>query len=414
MNSHRSPARLGLVARLILGFLFSGDLHAENTPPQSSVENKAHVLFVGADISVEKDKKMYPVEDVAGDAFIVKMGKDPVRISTEGGPIAIKVDQHLQLTNRKATLQNLKGDRVYSIGGDPQRRNALHAVEVAATMQEGVEHARIQTQISEVKLIHALRIPGDDQGAAEIVAAAKEGLRKAQESESSMAAIASSDFARGTEHMRMAEAERERELFDAIEITFSVSSAEHLADAYIVVIARIRDPESKPGSVRNWIYAKSIGDVTESPRSIHIKHAGFTPGYILEGYDVHLYDHGREVATNVSPKRVELSKEDAAQYALVEYVTANKGATLPPAPALGTLPPDYHEHLGGPNPVKVCYVKVNREGVPTEVYLDESCATKLEDSYLDRVLRAIWFKPALEKGKPTEGVARVKLASLRM
>lgn len=414
-KSHLPPIKA--LRQVAVGVLLTGassiaaTTPAPATPAVSPSGSKTHVLFVGADISVEKDKKLYHVEDVAGDNFIVTINKQPVRISTDRSEVAIRVDQHMQLTNRTAVVADLHGDRAYTAGGDPMRRNALQAVQLTAQMQETVERAHIAVGIAIKKEEAAANDPSP--GGQERLTEATRQRRAAEQAEISTGLLASSDYGMGREQMYQAIVEKEKQLFDAIEITFTVSSAERLAEAYVLVIARVREPESKPGSVRNWIYAKSIGEITDAPRNIHIKHGGFTPGFILEGYDLHLYSAGKEVATNVSPKRVELTKDDAAQYALVDYLTTHKDATLPPVPALGSLPKDYHEHLGSPGTPKVCFVRVSRDGVPTDIYIDETLSEKLTDSYLENVLKQIWFKPGLSKGKPIDGIARVKLTSLR-
>ena len=52
-------------------------VRAVNPPSAPSPDSKTHVLFVGADLSVENDKKLYHVENVAGDSFIVTIDKHP-------------------------------------------------------------------------------------------------------------------------------------------------------------------------------------------------------------------------------------------------------------------------------------------------------------------------------------------------
>jgi hypothetical protein len=49
-----------------------------------------------------------------------------------------------------------------------------------------------------------------------------------------------------------------------------------------------------------------------------------------------------------------------------------------------------------------------------EAYVDESCSHTVDDPYLQSVIRDIRFNPALEKGRPVEGIALLKLGDLRM
>jgi hypothetical protein len=59
-------------------------------------------------------------------------------------------------------------------------------------------------------------------------------------------------------------------------------------------------------------------------------------------------------------------------------------------------------------------VQVSKEGVLLGVYADESCRLKLDDSALAAALADVFYKPALVKGKPVDGVARVRLADLAL
>ena len=49
-----------------------------------------------------------------------------------------------------------------------------------------------------------------------------------------------------------------------------------------------------------------------------------------------------------------------------------------------------------------------------DTYVDESCSRKVDDPYLQSVIRDIRFKPALEKGRPVEGIALLKFGDLRL
>jgi hypothetical protein len=60
------------------------------------------------------------------------------------------------------------------------------------------------------------------------------------------------------------------------------------------------------------------------------------------------------------------------------------------------------------------YVKVSKDGLPVDAYVDESCSHKVEDPYLQSVIRDIRFHPALDKGRPVEGIALLKFGDLRL
>jgi hypothetical protein len=185
-----------------------------------------------------------------------------------------------------------------------------------------------------------------------------------------------------------------------------------LNDPYFLLVARFREPKAPASSARNWIYAKSLEPLSSTPVRFKLLKGGFPRGYILEDFDVHLYNRGDEVATNVSPKRVPLTRDEAFEYVKIQYLGSHKAATLPPTPAMGKLPPDLHSRLSGGQFSREYYVKVSKEGLAQGAFMDEACSQKIEDGYLENVVKSIRFRPALDKGKPTEGVARLKLEDL--
>jgi hypothetical protein len=94
---------------------------------------------------------------------------------------------------------------------------------------------------------------------------------------------------------------------------------------------------------------------------------------------------------------------------MIEHLGANKGVTVPAAPAPGGLRPGDRERLTLEQQGRTCYVKVSPEGTLLSAYADEACSIQLEDPVMMEVLGEIFYKPALVKGKPAEGVARVRL-----
>src|ERR1035438_3233767 len=84
----------------------------------------------------------------------------------------------------------------------------------------------------------------------------------------------------------------------------------------------------------------NTSQVPPPPVAVHFYEEGFPPAFELQGFDVHLYNRGEEVATNVSPKRVELTRDEAFEYIKMEYISAHKGDTLAAVPVMGKLPAD--------------------------------------------------------------------------
>jgi hypothetical protein len=197
--------------------------------------------------------------------------------------------------------------------------------------------------------------------------------------------------------------------FDALAVTFEVSSAKPLDHAYAVISARYQDRDGVAG---NWIYAKALGPIGAALKKVKIEQGGFPAGFQLQDFQVHLYNGSEEIATNVSPKRVPLTPDEAFEFVVMDYVGSHKGATLPAVPAMGKLPPDLASRIAGGEFKQTFYVKVSKDGLANDVFRDRSCVSKVDDPYLLSVVESLRFKPALENGKPVDGVAALKLGQL--
>jgi hypothetical protein len=206
----------------------------------------------------------------------------------------------------------------------------------------------------------------------------------------------------------------ETEAYDAMDVKFEVSAEKPLNHPYVVVIGRYHEKGDPAGALRNWIYAQALERVDSKRAKVEILRGGMRPGFVMKDLQVHLYNDGQEVATNVSSKRVALTRDEAFEYVKMDYVSSHKGTTLPAVPAMGKLPADLPSRLAQGQFTNAFYVKVSKDGVGANAYFDEACSRPVEDPYIAAVLKDIRFKPALEKGKPVDGVAKLKLGQLVM
>ena len=104
----------------------------------------------------------------------------------------------------------------------------------------------------------------------------------------------------------------------------------HVADEYVEAqfCTNPKEPAQK------WVYLKALDPVKAGvPSEVKVFKGGFPPGYTFDNCEVHVYNSGEELATSLSRKRVPLTDDDVTDFQVVEYVGANKGRTLPAAPA---------------------------------------------------------------------------------
>jgi hypothetical protein len=393
----------------ILSFLALASSIPAAVPDGANAGLKTHTLFMGADLSIEQNKTLYRVQDVVGDSFVINVNGKEVKIPADWGAIKLTVDRSLKLTVTSVSVDHLKAERAYTPGNDPVRNYMAQQGQAVASQAAIAMAGR--------DLIFAGRMAtADAQGSAggKLGGFPTIDPLVAQQQYNAANAAALSDFGNNSSLVGKMQDELSQGPFDAMDVEFAVSSEKLIRQPYVVVIVQYREPNTPPGALHNWIYAKALEPIDSKPQTVRILQGGFPQGFILEKSQVHLYDGGLELATNVAERRVLLTRDEAFQYVLIDYVSSHKTASLPATPAMGKLPADLRTRLGDRQLTQVLYVKVNKDGLPREAYVDESCSHKVDDPYLQSVIRDFRFNPALEKGRPVEGIALLKLGDLRM
>ena len=127
-------------------------------------------------------------------------------------------------------------------------------------------------------------------------------------------------------------------------------------------------------------------------------------------FQVHIYNRGVEIATNLAADSVELTREEAFEYVRMEYVSAHKGDTLLPRPRWGGCP---RIATAGDRQVQgTFFVQVSKDGIGHDAFDDRFCTRRIDDPFLVAVVRGLRFKPALSSGVPVDSVAAVNLSQL--
>jgi hypothetical protein len=165
--------------------------------------------------------------------------------------------------------------------------------------------------------------------------------------------------------------------------------------------------------VQNHIYARALDPIDSQLSHVQFEEDGFPAEYELVDFQVHIYDRGVEIATNLAANRVELTREEAFEYVKMEYVSVHKGDTLPAVPAMGRLPAELPARVAAGKYADTFFVQVSKDGIGSGAFGDRLCSRKIDDPFLASVVKGLRFKPALSSGVPVDGVAAVNLTQLQ-
>jgi hypothetical protein len=372
---------------------------------------RPYVLFMGTDLAVEREKKLYRVEDVSGSEFKIHVGQQEVLIPTLNRQLTLQVSNSLKLSGAAVYLDKLHSGPAYTPENDPNRKITEAAVQAA-----GAEALQTQAYGQMTFAESAAGLAAANVSAGTGTPEAADASRAAFEESQQNVAIANAGMSRDMNNVganiHRASVQLDQENFDAVEASFKVSSDIPLDDPYMIVLFKFREPDAKGNASRLLVHAKSLPPIDRKPRYIRVIEGGMTPGFKLLDCEVHIYNRGEEVPTNASTKRVELTREEARQNLAMEHASANKGATLPASAVRGTLSDEQRQRLSHEQLTRTLFAKVSKDGAVLGVYSDADCSQPLDDASSKAVTNDLFFKPALREGKPTDGVAKLRLADL--
>jgi hypothetical protein len=373
-------------------------------------EVKTHTLFMGADISLNLDKDFYPVRDVEGGSWVVEINHQDRVISAKSAPINLRITQNLKLSELSATIEGYSGVRGYTFNNDPSVRltKGLAASAMTNALLQGVakDAENLQDTMSNTALGGAATLSQADKqfGEAGSLMSAPDTLHRTKENTRKAEAMAENGNELGGRLQITG--------VDAMEVNFGISSARPLRQPYIVTITKFHARGTPAGTVQSLVYAKSLNPIQKEKAHVEFTEGGFPFDFELIDFQVHLYDRGIEVPTTLSANRVEMTRGEAFEFVKTEYINKHKGATRPPVPAMGKLPAELPNKLATGNYGETFYVKVDKDGLAEASFADAGCTNKIEDSFLSSVVTSLRFKPALDHGKPVEGIAALNLSKL--
>ena len=410
---------------------------------EESLSTKTHTLFMGAEIAINLDRDVYPVKDVLGSNWVIDINGKEREISAKEAPLNLKFTPTLKLTEVSATIQGFTRVQSFSFANDPSTRltKALAQAAMTNAMLQGVaqDAQNLADTASNKALGGAAILAGSDKqfgAGAELETAMKtpamthpgtviagshvpptnpltstteiDGQQVFIDFANQASSMADSNLATGDE----ATGRITSSGIDALDVDFDIRAAKTLQNPYVVTMTRFRRPGAKPGMVQNMVYAKSLHPIDAHLSHVHFTEEGFPFGFELVDFQLHIYNRGEEIATNIAADRVELTREEAFEYVKMDYIGSHKGATLPAEPAIGKLPAELPMKLAQGQYKQAFYVKVSKDGLADEAYSDPACTRRIDDTYLDSVVKRIRFKPALNYGKPVDGFATVNLGKL--
>lgn len=361
---------------------------------------KTHTLFMGVDVAVERDGQRRPIVDVGPQTITIGSGGKRIDVSHEE-KLSFHVTESLKIAENRVGIAELKAKRAYTPEKDPFRQ--FTKAVAAANAQAAVEESQAFVNLREAA--RAQEAGASINGVSGDVLV--EQATQAYDAQLNQRTLG--DIGAHGDRFQQSQADQ---MFDAIQITFEVTPDKDLVRPYFVVVAQYREHGAKTTGTHKWIYTRPIGPLAgRTSRRMFVYQGGFPPGYELASYNLHVYDQGQELVTNVSRKRVELTADEVCDFRVIEYVGANKGQTVPAALIATSVADGLREQMRSLSQ-KGLYVRVTKEGRVKGLFHDAAGKRPFEDKQLGSAIKALRFMPSLQAGRPIDAAVRLEWPEL--
>jgi hypothetical protein len=387
------------------GFLSCLSGLADPATPRSNepdaAQSKPYTLFMGTDVSVEWKGKFYPIKDVTEKGFLIDVDGRRVIVSSDSNDFKFQGANALKVAPTGIAISKVEFKRAYTPANDPQRIAAANAAGMSAKMESERYHADVQIAKMGIASSTSQTTNGPDPKAA------MPGLTN-DYNRGQGTMLADASFSTGINNDFDGENESGGS-YDALRLSFDISSPTPATGTYLVLVIKGRDMADKTNPDRVWILGEKIGNIGSEAKTVRLFRGGFPAGYTLTGVSVHLYDERAELATNIAPNHTEITTDEAFQISVVEYTRQHRGADVQPVEATAGQTAKVGARLSADQHGRTYYVKVNKNGLPGDAFMDETCSQKVTEASLTSAISSLRYYPALKAGKPVESVVPVRL-----
>lgn len=369
---------------------------AEAAETASAAAPNDYVVFVGLDVFAADGAKRRLLVDASGHdgMFVDQAGATPLLLRD----VPLEAEVAPKLSRAGVTVADLNGAPVYSVNADPGAEAQDQQMTIDA-MQNQVRDQADSGQRDATRY-NAQTANSGDAGA---MADAQQVLNAANTRLDEVHATAvlrgalpgSGDSGAGP---------------DGFEVSFRVSAPESHARAYGVVRLFIRDPRQTEATLQALKIFR-LRELTPQPRRTVVWIQDVPPGFIVESYEVHIYADGRELATNLSSNRVELTADEAHQYLILRHTHLNRGATIPAQVLVELAPSAAAAGLVAGQEGTLVNFRITADGKVAHMDGDAAIPIPLSPR-LQAAVREVRFLPALVAGQPAASTGTFALGEL--
>lgn len=288
-------------------------------------------------------------------------------------------------------LEGLEAEAVFSPHNDPQRDWLKTRANLTGSLVDQATTAQASQMASEQNTFYAQQAAGNAFNSEAAGAAQDANSIQMQASGAMDDAMYQLQTTFDSSPLQQAAYKKESEgNFDAVELRFSVSSPEPIADAQVVALITIRSEYRQ----LELNFHRNIGTIGPKPRKITLMQANLPEGFEVMDHAIHVFSGREEVATTLSSNLTQLSRDFASKFAQLDYIEHHREANAPASPIWSLAPSELRATQN-----------LNELDHPVTVDLDAegnlvAIQGSTSPSNVESIVSKMAFLPALESGKP--------------
>ncbi len=345
-----------------------------------------HQLFVGLDLFVADQGESLPVVTIENDTLWVETA--PGVIEPRSIEQGFRWRKEAKVAPVAVELSELKNTPVLSVVANPEFERESQQASLMEYLTTRQAMADRELRYLDAKIKNAGGEGGGQATAQEMTAKAFAGI-----------ADSSTQLQRYQTQVRREQGgfDGNAANFDGLVHTFTVSAPQPIADAYAVILVRIRDKEDQ---LLDYNYTRAIGPIGPDPREISVSQFDFPAGFELLNTEIYLYSRGHELATSQSERRVPLTADEARQFA-VELRRAETREDSAPAAVVWALAPAALRAAEDPAPFDhPVTVHVDADGNYAGI---DPAANAVVPPQVRNVVESLVYLPPVEGGEAVAG-----------
>lgn len=379
----RSIAATGLM----LAALLAGRAAAAETEPAA----KDHALFLGCSAWTEAKGASREIIGATGENLVLEAAgkKETLPLAKLS---ALRLERALRLSNVVAQVDDWKSEPVRNSNAE------LDSLRQVALMTDLAQAARGAAD-------HSVRGYQDQQTIGALATEAA-GVAAAQANMAAAAGSFSNAVPAADAASRFVNGAGPGDGPNALTFSCSLSAPVEVRDAYLMVVTAYRPKGDE--ALQHQAHFESLARLGTKAQKLSFTQTGLPAGFRLEGTTVHVFSDGKEIATNLSERRIDLTADEALRYLVLCYVATHPKEDLAAAPMQVALPADFRNRVAADQLERPYYLKVGTDGVVQSISASPSSAVAV-DGYVESTVRKFRFNPALKQGKPIESVVELKL-----